>query len=71
MKKKIKLNQFLNDLSEEIARKILTKVNNEKYKNLNNYQDLQFDSEIRNYYIKNYKNFKSFQELRNYYRNNN
>ena len=71
MKKKIKLNSFLNNLSEEIARKILLKVNSEKYKNLNSYQDLQFDSEIRNYYIKNYKNFKSFQELRNYYRNNN
>jgi hypothetical protein len=71
MKKKIKLNQFLNDLSEEIARKILTKVNNEKYKNLNNYQDLQFDSSVRNYYIKNYHQFKSFKELRNYYRNNN
>lgn len=71
MKKKIKLNSFLNNLSEEIARKILLKVNSEKYKNLNSYQDLKFDSETRNYYIKNYKNFKSFEELRNYCKNNN
>ena len=71
MKKKIKLNSFLNNLSEEIARKILLKVNSEKYKNLNSYQDLKFDSETRNYYIKNYTNFKSFEELRNYCKNNN
>lgn len=71
MKKKIKLNSFLNNLSEEIARKILLKVNSEKYKNLNSYQDLKFDSNVRNFYIKNYPNFKSFEELRNYCRNNN
>ena len=71
MKKKIKLNSFLTELSEEIARKILLKVNYEKYKNLNNYQDLKFDSNVRNFYIKNYPQFKSFQELRNYCKNNN
>jgi hypothetical protein len=71
MKRKIKLNSFLNELSEEISRKILIKVNYEKYKNLNTYKDLKFDSNVRNFYIKNYPNFKSFEELRNYCRNNN
>jgi hypothetical protein len=69
--KLLNLNKFLNDFTDSMLTQILLKINFEKYKNLDNYKDLKFDSSIRKFYIKYYPEHKNFNELQNHYKNNN
>ena len=71
MKNELNLNKFLNDFVNEMLTEILIKIDPEKYKNLDNYRDLKFDSAARKFYIKYYPEFKNFNELQNHYKNNN
>ena len=69
--KLLNLNKFLNDFTDSMLTQILLKIDFEKYKNLDNYKDLKFDSEARKFYVKYYLEFKNFNELQNHYKNNN
>ena len=69
--KLLNLNKFLNDFTDSMLTQILLKIDFEKYKNLDNYKDLKFDSSIRKFYIKYYPEHKNFSELQNHYKNNN